>query len=145
MAFNKSIEAFIVYINSLIAKMTIFLARKIQISLLLLEKVNIPAQYLNFANMYLKKLAKVLPKYNKINKYAIKLEKNQQLFYVFIYNPGQMELQILKTYIKINLANNFIKLLNLLASASIIFVQKSDYSFCLYVNCPVFNNLIMKN
>ena len=45
----------------------------------------------------------------KINEYAIKLEEDKQLLFGPIYNLGPIELEILKTYIKINLANSFIQ------------------------------------
>ena len=50
-----------------------------------------------------------LPKYTKINDHVIKLEENKQLFFKSIYNLGLVKLEILKTYIKINLFNCFIQ------------------------------------
>ena len=43
-----------------------------------------------------------------MNKNAIKLEEDKQPPFDLIYSLGLVELETLKTYIKINLANNFI-------------------------------------
>ena len=47
-------------------------------------------------------------KYTRINNYTIKLEKDKQPSFKFICSLKLIELKILKTYIEINLANNFI-------------------------------------
>ena len=47
-------------------------------------------------------------KYIRIINYIIKLEKNKQLLFGSIYNLEVVKLEILKTYIKINLINSFI-------------------------------------
>lgn len=65
------------YINSLIAKITIYLAIKAQNFLLLIEKITIRAEYLNFISVFLKKLAELLPKETRANEYMIKLDKDQ--------------------------------------------------------------------
>ena len=49
-----------------------------------------------------------LSKYPGINNHAIKLKKSQQLFFSPIYSLKLVDLEILKTYIKISLVNNFI-------------------------------------
>ena len=49
-----------------------------------------------------------LPENTGINKYTIKLEKNKQLLFDLIYNLEPVNLEILKTYIEINLTNGFI-------------------------------------
>ena len=56
-----------------------------------------------------------------------------------------MKLEILKTYIKANLASNFIKSSKSLTGGSILFVQKKDSSFRLCVDYQRPNNLIIKN
>ena len=43
-----------------------------------------------------------------MNKHAIKLEKNKQSLFRSIYSLGSVELEMLKTYIKTNLAKGFI-------------------------------------
>lgn len=53
--------------------------------------------------------------YIGINDYFIDLADNKQLFYGLIYNLKLVEVEILKTYIEINLANEFIQLFEFLA------------------------------
>ena len=55
--------------------MIIYLVSKIQIALLLTKKITILEKYSDFANLFLKKSAKVLSECTKINKHAIKFEK----------------------------------------------------------------------
>ena len=56
-----------------------------------------------------------------------------------------MELEMLKTYIKNNLANGFIRLSKSLIKASILFDKKTNRSLRLYVDYQGFNNLIIEN
>ena len=56
-----------------------------------------------------------------------------------------IELKILKTYIKTNLANSFILFLMLPTSIFILFVQKLDNNLQLYIDYQDFNNFIIKN
>lgn len=56
--------------------MTIYQYKKIQISLLLVEKISILAKYLDFRNVFSKKSAKIWPKQIEANKYTIELKKN---------------------------------------------------------------------
>ena len=65
-------------------------------------------KYLDFLDIFFKELAVELLKYLGINKYIIDLKKGNQLLYKLIYSLQLVELEILKTYIKTNLANGFI-------------------------------------
>ena len=56
-----------------------------------------------------------------MNDYAIKLEESKQPPFEPIYSLGLVELEILKTYIKANLANGFIWLFKSPAGAFILF------------------------
>ena len=103
-------------------------------ALLLAKIVILIAKYSDFANVFMKKLSNILPKQIRVNKYAIKLEKDKQPPYKPIYILRLIELETLKTYIKSNLANGFIQALKLLADALIIFVYKLNKSLCLYVH-----------
>ena len=69
-----------------------------------------------------------------MNEYAIKLEKGKQPSFGLIYSLRLVELEILKTYIEINLANGFIQPSKSPTGASILFDRKSDGSLCLYVD-----------
>ena len=62
-------------------------------------------KYSDFANIFFPELAIALFKYTKINDYAIELIVKQQPLYGPIYSLKLIELKILKTYIKTNLAN----------------------------------------
>lgn len=77
----------------------------------------------------------MLSSYKKVNNYFI----GQSTAW------AQKNLRMLKTYIKTNFANGFIKLFKLPASTSIFFVQKPDDSFQLYIDYWDFNNLTIKN
>ena len=133
------------YIRSLRLKITIDLAWKAQIKLLLVKRINVAVEYTDFANGFSKKLSDVLSKQTDINKYAIKLLDCKQLSYGPIYSLGLVKLETFKTYIKINLANGFIQLSKSLASTLISFVQKANNSLSLCVNYQGLNNLIIKN
>ena len=85
-------------------------SRKAQIAYLKADKVLIKvfSKYADFANVCSPKLAAKLPEYMKINNHIIKLVNNQQPSYSSIYNMGLVELEMLKTYIKINMTKDFI-------------------------------------
>ena len=61
---NENIKTFVVSVSSLNlgSKITIYLAKKIQIIFLLVKKVGVLAKYLNFTNVFFEELAKALPK-----------------------------------------------------------------------------------
>ena len=86
-----------------------------------------------------------LPENTRINKHAIELKKAKQPPFGPIYSLNPVKLEILKTYIKINLANNFIYFSISPAKAFILFDKKQDGSFYLYVNYWGYNNIIIKN
>ena len=62
-----------------------------------------------------------LSKYIKINDFIIKLEEDKQSFFDPIYNLELIELETLKTYIKINLANGYIQLFMIPIRAFVFF------------------------
>ena len=125
--------------------MTIHLACKTQIGLLLTKKVTIPVKYLDSDEIFLKKSAKILPKQTEVSEHVIELEKGNQPPYKPIYSLGLVKLKIFKTYIEINLANGFIKASKSLVGAPILLTCKHDSSFYLYINYSKLNNLIIKN
>ena len=61
-AFNENIRAFVVHVSflSLRSKMTIYLARKVRIVLLLVKKVIVSAKYLDFADVFLEESTNIL-------------------------------------------------------------------------------------
>ena len=86
-----------------------------------------------------------LPENSGINEHAIKLEESKKPPFRPIYSLGPVELETLKTYIKINLANGFIRPSKSLAGASILFNWKPNRNFCLCVDYWGLNNLTIKN
>ena len=88
--------------------MNIYPAKKAQFALLLTKEVTMLTEYLDFADVFLGKLANVLAEQTGANEHAIELKKSKQPPYGPIYSLGLIELKTLKTYIKINLANGFI-------------------------------------
>ena len=113
--------------------------------MLIAKKVIAPAEYADFANVFLKELAEVLSEKTSINEHAIELVDDKQPPYEPIYSLGPVELETLKTYIETNLANGFIQLFKSLAGFPILFVQKPDSSLRLCVDYGGLNNLIIKN
>ena len=114
--------------------MSILSARKAQLALLLTKEVTVPVEYLDFANVFLQKWANVFLERTGANELTIKLEEGKQPSNWLIYSLGPVELEILKTYIKTNLAISFIWALKSLAGVPILFVCKPNGSLCLCVN-----------
>ena len=89
---------------------------------MLIEKVIILVKYSEFAEVFSKKSVAKLFKYYDLNKYLINPKPGDQPLYGPIYNLKLIELKILKTYIKTNLANGFIRFLESPTGALISFV-----------------------
>ena len=145
MALDENVEAFGVHVSSLGSRMTIHLARKAQLALLLAKEVIVLINYSDFANVFLEKSANVLPERTGANEHTIKLEESKQPPYRSIYSLGSVEFETFKTYIKTNLSNGFIRTSKSPASAPILFVCKPNNSLRLCVNYRGLNNLIIKN
>ena len=86
-----------------------------------------------------------LPENTGMNEHAIELEEGKQPPFGPIYSLGVVELETLKTYIKTNLANGFIRPSKSPARAPIFFDWKSDRSFRFCVNYRGLNNITIKN
>lgn len=65
-----------------------------------------------------------LPENTDINNYAINLVKAKQLPYELIYNLGQVELEMFKTYFETYLKTRFICSFKSQANTAIFFDQK---------------------
>ena len=87
----------------------------------------------------------VLSERTRVNEHAIEQKKGKQPPDGPIYSLGLVELEILKTYIKTNLSNGFIRTSQSPAGALILFVCKANGSLCLCVNYRGLNNLTIKN
>ena len=79
-ALNENIEAFMVHVSflNLGLKMTIYSDWEAHIALLLAEKITVSAEYLDFADIFSKKSAKVLLEHIRIDKHAFELENGKQ-------------------------------------------------------------------
>ena len=102
-------------------------------------------EYFNYNNVFLVKNTVKLLEHIRMNDHAIKLEEGKQPPFGLIYSLGLVELETLKTYIKINLVNSFIQPFKLPARAFILFDKKSNKSLYLCVNYQNLNNIIIKN
>ena len=80
-----------------------------------------------------------------MNEHAIELEEGKQPSFGPIYSLGPVELETLKTYIKTNLANGFIRPFKSPAGALIFFNRKPDGSLRFCVNYRGLNNITIKN
>ena len=98
------------------------------------EKVTIPSKYADHTNVFSPDSAAELPKHICINNHPIDLVDDKQSPYSSISSLGPVELKTLKTYIEINLANNFIRPSKLLADALILFIHKKNGNLRLCVN-----------
>ena len=62
----------------------------------------------NYSNIFLAENLAEISKYTRINDHAIELKKSKQPSFKLIYSLELVELETLKMYIMINLANGFI-------------------------------------
>lgn len=75
---NLGKKAFVIHVAYFKAKISIYPACKAQITLLMVEKVTIPAKYLNYLDLFSKKSVVKLSKYSNINKLVINLKPDKQ-------------------------------------------------------------------
>ena len=105
----------------------------------------VPAEYINYNNVFSEKYVAKLSENTGINEHVIKLEKGEQLLFGPIYSLRPVELEILKTYIKTSQANGFIQSSNSPTGVPILFDKKPDKSLRLCVNYCGLNNITIKN
>ena len=115
---------------------------KTQVGVLLFNKVptEVLTEYSDYSNVFLAEYIAELLENTGINKYAIELEKDKQLLFGPIYSLGPVELETLKTYIKTNLANSFIRSSKSPAGAPILFNKKPNKNLRLCVDYQSLNN-----
>ena len=102
-------------------------------------------EYSDYSDVFSAENATELAKNTEMNEHAIELEERKQPFFGSIYSLGLVELETLKTYIKINLANGFIQFSKSPTGAPILFNWKPDRSFRLCVDYWGLNNITIKN
>lgn len=95
--------------------------------------------------MYSLKAIAELLEHTGINNHLINLKESKQPSYRPIYSLELIELETLKTYIKDNPTNSFIRPSKSSARAPILFVKKVNGLLQLYVNYQGLNNIMIKN
>ena len=120
---------------------------KAQVRALLFNKAptEVLMEYSDYSNVFSVEYAAKLPENTGMNEHAIKLEESKQPLFRPIYSLESVELEILKTYIKINLTKSFIQLSKSLAEVSILFDKKPNRNLGLYMDYWDLNNLTIKN
>ena len=103
------------------------------------------AEYPDYSNVFSAKNAAELPENIGINEHAIELEEGKQPPFGPIYSLAPVELETLKTYIKINLANGFIRPSKSPTGALILFDRKPDGSLRFCIDYRGLNNITIKN
>ena len=118
-----------------------------QVRALLFNKAltEVLAEYSDYNNIFSAENALKLSENIGMNEHVIKLEESKQPPFGPIYSLGSIELETLKTYIKTNLANNFIWLSKSPVKALIFFDKKPDRSLCLCMDDWGLNNITIKN
>ena len=128
-------------------EMLVHSKRQAQVGALLFDKAptKVPAEYSDYSNVFSAENAAELPENTGMNEHAIELEEGKQPPFGPIYSLGPVELETLKTYIKTNLANGFIRPSKSPAGAPIFFDRKPDGSLRLCVDYRGLNNITIKN
>ena len=102
-------------------------------------------EYSDYSNVILMENAVELPENTMINEHTIKLEKSKEPSFGYTYSLGLVELETLNTYIKINLANSFIRPYKFPADAPILLNQKLYRNLRFCINYQGLNNITIKN
>ena len=128
-------------------EMPVHSERQAQVGALLFDKAltEVPAEYSDYSDVFSAENAAKLLENTGINEHAIELEEGKQPPFGPIYSLGPVELETLKTYIKTNLANGFIRPFKSPAGAPILFDRKPDGSLRLCVDYWGLNNITIKN
>ena len=128
-------------------KMPVHFKKQAQVGALLFDEAltEVPAEYSDYSNVFSAENAAELPENTEINEHAIELKEGKQPPFGPIYSLGPVELETLKTYIKTNLANGFIRPSKSPAGAPILFDKKPDGSLRLCIDYRGFNNITIKN
>ena len=128
-------------------KMPVHSKKQAQVEALLFDKalIKVLAEYSNYNDVFSIENIVELSKNTRIKKHTIKLEKSKQLLFSSIYSLRLVELETLKIYIKINLANGFIWPFIFPTKALIFFDKIPNENLCFYVDYWGLNNITIKN
>ena len=106
------------------------------------EATQIPQEYLDIAEVFSEDSAHKLPAHGS---HDLSIETTSDPPFGPLYNLSQTELEVLRGYIKDNLASGFIQPSSSSAGASILFVKKKDGSLRLCVDYRGLNLVTSKN
>ena len=146
-ALNADSKTFVVHVAiQKREKMPVHSKKQAEIGAQLFDKAltAVPTKYFNYSNVFLVENAVKFPENIVMNEYIIKLEEDKPPPFGAIYSLGPVELEMLKTYIKTNLANSFIRLFKSPAGALIFFDRKPDRNLCLCIDYRDLNNIPSK-
>ncbi len=147
-ALDDSTKTFMVYFATLSTPvMQVYPSYPAQLELLPADQapIEVPPEYLDYTDIFLFDLMMELFENTNINEHTIELIEGKQSPYRLIYSLWPVELETLKTYIETHLKTGFIQPFKSPADTLIFFDQKSDGSFCFYINYWGLNNLSIKN
>lgn len=143
-ALDLEYEVFVVHVATLSVDLgnKVYPSRKTQIADLKVDKAltKVPNEYAHFADIILPKFAAELPDHG-IHNHAMELMNDQQPPYSPIYSLGLVEIETLKTYIKNNLINSFIRPSKSPIEVLIFFDKKPNGNLRLYIDYHRLNNL----
>ena len=137
MALNVNSKTFVMHVAIREREeMPMYSKKQAQVRALLFDEAptEVSAEYSDYSDVFLAENIAELLENTRMNEHAIELEEGKQPLFGAIYSLGPVELETLKTYIKTNLANGFIRPSKSLAKAFILFDRKPDESFCFCVD-----------
>lgn len=105
-----------------------------------IEKIIIPIKYLEYLKFFFPNFIRKLLKYININNHLINLINDKKPPYSPIYSLKLIKLKILKIYIRINLANDFIEPFKLYINISIMFIhikKTINFSYVLIIKISI--------
>ena len=105
---------------------------------------NVPSEYYEFANIFSKTKAEVLPPHHPYD-LKINLKKDTQPLIGPIYSLSAFEQEALKKFIEENINMSFIRPTSSPHSTPVLFVKKKDGSLCLCVNFCSLNCISKKD
>ena len=130
MVLNEEDETFVVHIAAISIKTVsnVHLSQQAQITSLEVKEIIIFFENADYTNIFWPNSATELPNYTNINDHPINRIDNKQLPYGLIYSLRPVKLEWLKTDIKTNLANTFIRPSKLPAGTLILFIHNKNGS-----------------
>ena len=105
---------------------------------------NVPSEYHEFADIFSKTKAEILPPHCSYD-LKINLEESAQPLVGPIYSLSASEQEALKKFIEENLNTGFIQPISSLHSAPVLFIKKKDGSLCLCIDFCGLNHIFKKD